>query len=100
MERTAMTFPIDGHYKAYVCNHVFDKSKPILLVSRPEGDWCFLCGGEHENDASAYKVVGLDHVFNSDLSLQELADLPANWDAERKGAEHAWERTPYHANKY
>ena len=94
-----MTFLEDGHHKAYVCNHVFDKSRPILLVSRPEGDWCFLCGGAHEDGASAYKVIGIAHLLELDPSIQELADLPADWDAERETMDEKWVRTPYHDGK-
>lgn len=96
MERgePTMSFPQHMHHKAYVCNHVFDHSRPILLVDRADGDWCFLCGGEHPQDASAYKVVGIGHVLESDSSLQELNDLPAEWEAERAGVGQNWVRTP------
>lgn len=40
---------VDPHQKAYVYPHVFDDSIPVLLVSRPEGDWCFLCGVVHSD---------------------------------------------------
>ena len=90
-----MSFPQDMHHKAYVCNHVFDHSRPVLLVSRGDGDWCFLCGGKHLQDASAYKVVGIGHVLESDSSLRELNDLPAEWEAERTEVGQDWVRTPY-----
>jgi hypothetical protein len=88
------TYPKDKHHKAYVCNHVFDRSRPILLVNRSGGDWCFLCGEEHPQDASAYKVVGIGHVLESDASLRELDDLPADWEAERKKVGQTWIRIP------
>jgi hypothetical protein len=89
-----MMYPKGMHDKAYVCNHVFDRSRPILLVNRSGGDWCFLCGELHPQDASAYKVVGIGHVLESDASLRELYDLPADWEAERKKVGQAWTRTP------
>ena len=95
-----VTYPFDKHHKAYVCSHVFNGSKPVMLVSRPEGDWCFLCGEEHEDDASAYAVVGIGHVLDSDPSLLQLHDLPPDWDAERRGVGLNWVRTPYHSGKY
>lgn len=94
-----MRFLADGHQKAYVCTHVFEGSKPILLVSRPDGDWCFLCGEEHEDSASAYEVVGIGHVVELDASIRELCDLPANWDAERESPGHPWACTPFHTGK-
>ena len=81
-------------HKAYVCSHVFDRARPILLVSRPDGDWCFLCGKDHPEDASAYKVVGISHVLDEDPSLRQLGDLPPNWDAERKRVGEAWVLSP------
>jgi len=89
-----MAFPTDPHAKAYVCRHLFEQSHPVLLVSRADGDWCFLCGGFHADDASEYRVVGIGHVIDSDNTLLELYDLPADWEAERKSAASPWLRTP------
>jgi hypothetical protein len=91
----AMGFPIEPHTKAYACIHVFEGSRPILLVSRADGDWCFLCGGNHANDASDYRVVGIGHVIESDEALLELHDLPIDWEAERQSADSSWVRTPF-----
>ena len=85
---------LESHLKAYVCTHVFDGSRPVTLVSRPDGDWCFLCGGEHDDEASSYRVVGIGHLFDSDPSLEEISDLPPDWEAERDGPDGRWLRTP------
>lgn len=84
---------MDPHQKSYVCIHVFADSRPVLLVSRPEGDWCFLCGGEHPEDASAYRVVGIGHVFEKDPTLKSLEDLAPDWEAEREEVGKPWIRT-------
>lgn len=84
---------MDGRLKAYVCIHIFENSRPILLVSRAEGDWCFLCGDVHEDDASNYRVVGIGHMFARDESLLLLTDLPPDWEAERETLEAPWIRT-------
>lgn len=84
---------IDPHHKAYVCIHVFEGSSPVKLVSRPDGDWCFLCGEEHDEDASSYRVVGIGHTFDKDPSLTELQDLPEDWEAERENLGAKWLRT-------
>lgn len=90
-DRIAM--PIDRHQKSYVCTHVFEGSRPVLLVSRPGGDWCFLCGGEHPEDASSYRVVGIGHLFEKDPTLISLEDLPPDWEAEREEVGKPWIRT-------
>jgi hypothetical protein len=89
-----MNFPRESHHKAYVCNHVFDRSRPVLLVSRPDEDWCFLCGDNHSNDPSAYRVVGIGHVLDQDPSLMQVSDLPPNREAERKNVGEGWVRRP------
>jgi hypothetical protein len=84
---------MDWHQKAYVCIHVFEGRKPVLLVSRLDGDWCFLCGGVHEDDASNYRVVGIGHVLDDDPSLLSALDLPIDWEAERGTPDSSWIRT-------
>ena len=87
------------HHKAYVCLHVFAGVKPVLLVSRADGDWSFLCGEGHEDAASSYRVVGIGHVLQRDRSLEELLDLPPDWDAERLGPDGPWLRRPSGADE-
>jgi hypothetical protein len=65
----------------------------VLLVSRPEGDWCFLCGEVHGDDSSEYRVVGIGHVFDGDPTLAEVEDLEPDSEAERDRVGGAWLRT-------
>jgi hypothetical protein len=81
------------HRKAYVCIHVFENTKPVLLVSRPDGDWCFLCDEEHPNDPSYYRVVGIGHVIEDHPELKFLLDLKPDEEAERKALGEKWIRT-------
>lgn len=81
------------HTKAYVCIDVFENRKPVLFVSRADADWCFLCGDEHPEDASYYKVVGIGHVLEQDSSLEELLDLAPEEEAERIALGGPWIRT-------
>lgn len=85
---------IGKHHKAYLCIEVFENKKPILLVSRAEGDWCFLCGEDHPDDPQAYRVVGIGHVLERDPSLELIEDLPSDWEAERLFISAPWERRP------
>src|SRR4051812_23851699 len=55
-----MTLSASYHDKAYVCVHVFDSSRPILLVSRSGGDWSFLCGAVHEALRRTIELLGRD----------------------------------------
>lgn len=85
--------PIDLRQKSYLCVHVFEGSRPVLLVSRPDGDWCFLCGEGHPENASSYRVVGIGYVFENDPSLSSLRDLAPDWEAERETVGKPWIRT-------
>ena len=84
---------MNPHDKAYVCIHVFEETAPVLLVSRPEGDWCFLCGEVHGDDAADYRVVGIGHVFDKDPTLADVKDLESDSEAERDSVGGTWLRT-------
>jgi hypothetical protein len=79
--------------KSYVCIHVFDRTRPVLYVTRADGDWCFLCGASHPDDASAYRVVHLGHEIEQDPTLTEVLDLAANEEAEREEVGGSWIRS-------
>ena len=97
MPVTSQTMPseIPCETKTYVCAHVFDRSKPVLYVTRPDGDWCALCGDEHPDDASAYRVVGIGDVFDYDPSVAEVLDLRPNQEAERDAVGEPWVRSDF-----
>ncbi len=83
-----------GNLKTYICTHVFHKTKPVLLVvHNREGDWAFVCGGPHEDSASAYRVVGVGHLTSDDPTLNQCADLPLGFEAERSALGVPWIRT-------
>lgn len=87
---------LDDHTKTYVCTHVFEAERPVLYVTRPDGDWCFLCGADdHPDDAVAFRVVGLGHVVERDASLGEVLDLAPNEEAERATASATWVRSRF-----
>ena len=90
--------PMDSDLRAYVCIHVAHGERPVLLVSRARGPWCFLCGDIHPQDPSYYRVVGIGHLFQDDPSLLELKDLPSDWEAERKDVGSPWIRTKCEMN--
>lgn len=83
---------MDFHRKSYVCICVFNRAKPVLLVSREDGEWCFLCGDAHPQDAAFYRVVGIGHVVEHDHDLFEVLDLLPNEEAERSAKGEPWLR--------
>jgi hypothetical protein len=84
---------VDPRTKGYVCTHVFNGERPVLLVTRPDGDWCLLCGDEHPQDGSAYRVVGIGHLIDADPSLSEVLDLATDEEAEREAVGRDWTRS-------
>lgn len=84
------------HTKSYVCTHVFERDRPVLYVTRPDGDWCFLCGeDDHPDDAAAFRVVGLGHLVSDDETLGDVLDLTPNEEAERDTVGGAWVRSRF-----
>jgi hypothetical protein len=81
--------------KSYVCIHVFDRIRPVLYVTRPDGDWCALCGGDHPDDASSFRIVGIGHVIDYDPSVAEVLDLRPNQEAEREAVGEPWLRSDF-----
>jgi len=86
-----------AYRKAYVCGHVFENTRPILLVAHEDEDWMFLCGRD-DHDPDTYKVVGVGHLISRDTSLQECADLEDGFEAERPAVGRQWIRTAIDAN--
>lgn len=83
------------HQRTYVCTHVFKEERPVLYVTRPDGDWCFLCGDEHPDEGSEFRVVGLGHLMTRDGSLAEVLDLAPNQEAERDIVGGTWSRSEF-----
>jgi hypothetical protein len=76
---------------AFVCSHVFNNTRPVLLVARENGDWMYLCGEAHDSNEKC-EVVGRNHLLMRDPTLAETSDLPDEMEAERSGVGLAWER--------
>ena len=72
-----------------VCPHVFKNERPILYVCRADGDWQFLCGNGDHTDSSGH-LVGVGHLTERDPSLHDLANLPPDYEAERKSTDDSW----------
>jgi hypothetical protein len=77
--------------KTYICSHVFENSRPILLVVHEDGDWVFSCGNDDHADEN-WKVVGVGHLVSRDSTLNECADLKNGYEAERSEVGQPWIR--------
>jgi len=77
---------------AYICTHVFENTRPILLIAHEsDGDWQFMCGGT-DHGAGEGHVVGVAHLMDRDPSINECANLPNGFEAERSATDQAWIR--------
>lgn len=77
---------------SYVCSHVLDRSRPVLLVIREcDGDWIAACGGEdHEQSTDSWFVVGWDHVLKWDPAVGGIEALERGEEAERSDSTAPW----------
>lgn len=87
------------HHHLRACRHVYERERPVLLVSRFDGPWCFLCGGQHEQPTKDFKAVGIVHILEQDSSLSDLLDLEPGWEAARKDVTSPWVRSTYFPGK-
>ena len=87
-------FTEERQLMVFVCKKVHDGA-PILYVSHDEeGDWQFLCGGQHGEEAP--EDPGLVHCLEctvaGDESVNEVADLEQGAVAFRDSHGGPWER--------
>lgn len=74
----------------FVCEHVFNKSRPILYVTHDsDGDWQFLCG-ESEHTVENAKIISLMQVVELDKTINDLFEMPKNVGAERENVTQKW----------
>lgn len=83
----------DQRMGVYCCGHLFRRERPALLVVREDGDWQFLCGNADHNDPFEPYHVSAGVLLDADATLNEIADLPPEWEAERPAVGAAWLRT-------
>ena len=76
----------------YVCSHIFENSRPVLLVCKEDGDWQFLCGEDHPED-EVPRVVGLNHLIERDETLKDILSLEDGHEAERVSVGLPWNIT-------
>lgn len=75
-----------------VCAHVFEATRPIMLVCHENNLWQCLCGQDDHHGADDGHLVGIGHLLDRDDSLAQLSDLPPGWQAERDTPNSDWKR--------
>jgi hypothetical protein len=84
-------FPDSPHTSAYLSETVHTKQEAVTYVSHDhDGDWQLL--GDKMADGGGPVLSCLHHPIDEDLTIAELADLPAGWYATREKPGAPWER--------
>lgn len=89
----------ESEVPVYICSHIFDNSRPVLLVSKADGEWQMLCGSHHDANELPH-VVGINHLLERDPSLTQVMDLQDDWEAERESVGDSWVRTKCDPENY
>ncbi len=86
-------FPVPRNTTAFICARVRDGA-PVLYVSRDaEGEWQFLCGGDHTDSGDDGPVlVCMECAVARDPSLNEVADLGIDAASAREQPGGEWKR--------
>jgi hypothetical protein len=82
------------HILSFVCVDVYPGGKDILLVSRDNGDWSFLCGSTHPESLDQIQMIGMSHLLERDPTLRQVLNLGRNQSAERQELGGRWWRVP------
>lgn len=90
-DTTCWNFPEVREAEAYLSNAVLNHQEPVTFVCHEleDGVWQFL--GDTMAESGAVRVC-LHHPIDDDPSLNELADLPRGWCAERSQPGAPWIR--------
>jgi len=91
------SFNAPGNTAVFICPRV-RRGAAILYVSHErDGDWQFLCGGEHADATDdPASLACLECTVARDPSLNEVADLCEGFSAERERPGAEWVRHDAH----
>lgn len=86
-------FPVPRNTTAFVCTRVRDGAPVLYVTHDEEGEWQFLCGGDHPDSGEDKPVVVcMECAVARDPSLNELADLGIDTAASRECVGAGWKR--------
>ena len=78
----------------FVCEHVINRRRPILLVTHDEDEeyeyWQFLCGESDHTEANI-KIISIKQATEIDPSINDLYEMPLGISADRKSINDKWE---------
>lgn len=78
----------------FVCDHVINGLRPILLVTHDEDEeyeyWQFLCG-ESDHDELNIKIISMKQATEIDPTINDLYEMPVGISADRKSIGSKWE---------
>jgi hypothetical protein len=95
MDRDVKKGHADGFRRlgVYCCGHIFRRERQVLLVSRDDGDWQFLCGDTDHPDPDEPYHVSFGVLLDYDPTLEAVSDLATDCEAERQSKDDQWTRT-------
>jgi len=76
----------------FTTRFVLEDKKPITYVTHDieDGAWQFFSDDPFDNFEEVAKVVGLQEIFDIDVTLLKIADLPPGFIATRKSKTDNW----------
>lgn len=86
--RERWPFPDPPDQSVFTCRHVIDGAPILHVVHEAEGQWQFLCGGDHTEQTPV--IVDLREIVSLDPALQDLAGLHQHQSARREAPEDLW----------
>lgn len=84
----------------FTVEEVLNGKSPVLYVGHEVSDGMWHFSGSGEVTGEQLRLVPLADVVKRDASLDELADLPLGWFAERETREAPWVRQPSYSAEW
>lgn len=76
-----------GSKKQICCSHILHKERDILLVTRAENYFQFLCGEAHDDEP---ELITLSEILAYDPSIKHVLELKKNHLIERESIDGLW----------
>lgn len=89
--KSSFLFSDPENTACFICDHVMNKHRPILLVTHEteDGSWMFMCG-KADHTENNYKIVSLKEIVEIDNSVNALCKMPLGCAAERVSVNDEW----------